>query len=294
MKNFWLDTFVLLVLIGLGLVVAVIGTIPVLVLSHGQLDSTSMTLSQWLSSFFVFFLPPLIWCRFWKKENAWKAFKFTAPSSKAVLLAIVFTLVSIPFGSATSEVFEMLPFPQSVREYVDNQLIMQMRTLMTMVSGSKVWAIFNGIVLIGLVTGIVEETCFRGAVRKLFSDRWGVHVTAIAVGLVFSLIHFEFYGFFWRWFLGSFYVYLVYYTGSIWTSIIAHALNNSVAMIISMQMLPTEMPVTDAEWLALAKDSEDMPRWLIYCSVVLTAAVLYYFWKNRHDFEKKSPEIAAE
>ena len=51
------------------------------------------------------------------------------------------------------------------------------------------------------------------------------------VGLIFSLIHMEFYGLIPRWILGTCFVYLVYYTGSIWPSVLAHAINNLYALM---------------------------------------------------------------
>lgn len=296
------DLFILFLITMGCLIVSVAVSTPVMFFG-GLSKSISLNIVQWISCIGMFFVPAIIWCRYIKKENPLTAFKFTRPSAKAIAIAVVFALVSVPFGSSTVEWIEMLPFPQAVRDYVDGQLVTQIKSIYSLMGGedcSNPLYIFNAVLLIGIVTGIVEETMFRGAVRKVFSDHLGVHTTAILVGLVFSLIHFEFYGFIWRWFLGGFYVYLVYYSGSIWTSIIAHAINNSVAVVVSLMAdepgsedMP--LPLTDAEWLALAKSQDmEMPGWIVAISAVLTVLVLVYFWKNRHNFKNNSVEMVME
>jgi len=291
------DLFVLALIAVVCLVLASLASTPA-ILFLGMDKPLGIIIVQWLSCIGMFFIPALVWCKWYKKENPFTAFKFTKPSNNALLLAVVFALVSVPFGSSTAQWIELLPFPQAIRDYVDGQLVMQIKSIyLLMGNGSHNPLYFiNGIILIGVATGIVEETMFRGAVRKCISDYAGVHTTAIVVGLIFSLIHFEFYGFIWRWFLGSFYVYLVYYSGSIWTSIIAHAINNSVAVVMmffddSMEVIP----VTDAEWLAAAKAQDaELPAWIVGISTILTILVLVYFWQNRAKFKNNSPEIAAE
>jgi uncharacterized membrane protein (Fun14 family) len=49
--------------------------------------------------------------------------------------------------------------------------------------------------------------------------------------LFFSLIHFEFSGFLPRVILGMFLGYLFYYSGSLWTSIFAHLVNNGAQVV---------------------------------------------------------------
>ena len=48
---------------------------------------------------------------------------------------------------------------------------------------------------------------------------------------VFSAMHFQFFGFIPRLLLGAFFGYLYIWSGSIWTSVFAHALNNSMVVI---------------------------------------------------------------
>jgi len=49
--------------------------------------------------------------------------------------------------------------------------------------------------------------------------------------LVFSLIHFQFYGFFPRLFLGALFGYLFLWSGNIWVPILAHVVNNGLFVL---------------------------------------------------------------
>lgn len=284
---------ILLLLALIGLFIGTIACTPFIIVAGTQ-SADAMIIMQWITCILTFFIPAVVWCKWRCKANPWKTFGFKAPSTNAIALAVAFSLVSVPFGSATAEWIEMLPWPQSLRDFLDQQLVMQVKAIYVMMSAEGIFYTINSFLLIGLVTGIVEETMFRGALRKVISDHLGIHATAILVGLIFSLVHFEFYGFIWRWFLGTFYAYLVYYTGSIWTSIIAHTLNNSVAVAASLFMGPiSSEPSTYEEWLILAKNQDmQTPLFVEVISTIATIAVVWFFFKNRDYF--KNSDAADE
>lgn len=92
--------------------------------------------------------------------------------------------------------------------------------------------IFFSILLVGVLTGFCEELFFRGLLQKqLFQRPMNIHLAIWSAGFIFSLLHFQFFGFFPRWILGSLFGYLVYWSGSLWTAVIAHALNNSMVIV---------------------------------------------------------------
>ena len=90
------------------------------------------------------------------------------------------------------------------------------------------------IFFIGIVTAIAEELLFRGGLQNiLLQTKMNPHLAIWIGATIFSIIHFQFYGFFVRLLLGVLLGYLYYWSKDIRTSIIAHALNNSLAMIIA-------------------------------------------------------------
>lgn len=88
------------------------------------------------------------------------------------------------------------------------------------------------IFFIAVIPGIGEELLFRGLLQNIFrrifkNDHAAVWVAAI----LFSAIHFQFYGFMPRMLLGALFGYLYVWTGNLLIPIVAHFLNNSVSLI---------------------------------------------------------------
>lgn len=91
--------------------------------------------------------------------------------------------------------------------------------------------IFN-IFMIAVLPAIGEELLFRGVIQRIFinwtkSNNWGIWISAI----LFSALHMQFYGFIPRMFLGVLFGYLLVWSGSIWLPIVAHFINNTVAVV---------------------------------------------------------------
>ncbi|HTE08850.1 MAG TPA: CPBP family intramembrane glutamic endopeptidase, partial [Flavitalea sp.] len=86
--------------------------------------------------------------------------------------------------------------------------------------------------LVALLPAICEEVCFRGALQRILihisRSPWiGIIVTSI----IFSALHLQFQGFLPRMFLGILLGALYWYSGSLWTSILAHFINNAVQVV---------------------------------------------------------------
>jgi uncharacterized protein len=86
---------------------------------------------------------------------------------------------------------------------------------------------------IGVVPAICEEFAFRGTLQPLLAKATGrMHASVWITAAVFSAIHFQMYGFLPRLLLGALLGYLVIWTGSLWTSILAHLFNNCLAIVM--------------------------------------------------------------
>jgi len=88
------------------------------------------------------------------------------------------------------------------------------------------------IIVIAVIPGIGEELLFRGFLQNILkrivhNDHLAIWITAI----LFSAIHFQFYGFIPRMLLGALFGYLYVWSGNLLIPIIAHFINNSVSLI---------------------------------------------------------------
>ena len=88
--------------------------------------------------------------------------------------------------------------------------------------------------IIGFLAAVGEELLFRGVVLRIFTDltkniHWGVIIAAI----IFSIFHFQFYGFLPRMVLGVMFGYIFVWSGSLWTPIVLHFLFNGMTVVAS-------------------------------------------------------------
>jgi hypothetical protein len=94
------------------------------------------------------------------------------------------------------------------------------------------WGLALNIFMVGVLPAIGEELMFRGILQKLFTNitrnaHWGIIISSF----IFSAIHLQFYGFFPRWLLGMLFGYMLFWSGSMWAPMLAHFLNNSLAVV---------------------------------------------------------------
>ncbi len=90
------------------------------------------------------------------------------------------------------------------------------------------------LLMIAVIPAIGEEFLFRGVLQKLFID-WSknIHISIWIVAILFSAIHMQFYGFIPRMLMGAFFGYIFVWSGSMWVPMLAHFINNAMAVIIS-------------------------------------------------------------
>lgn len=90
-----------------------------------------------------------------------------------------------------------------------------------------------GIIAIAIIPGFCEEYFFRGVLQKNLNLLLkNAHIAILLSSLLFSAFHLQFYGFFPRFFLGVFFGYLFYWSGSLMYPVIAHALNNFLSLTV--------------------------------------------------------------
>ena len=83
------------------------------------------------------------------------------------------------------------------------------------------------------VPALCEETLFRGGLQNFLTRGTGKPwLSIIVVSALFSLVHFSCYGFLSRFFLGIVLGALFHYSGKLWLSILAHFINNALAITV--------------------------------------------------------------
>lgn len=126
----------------------------------------------------------------------------------------------------------------------------QLQRIMLSPSNGLQW--FSTIVALIIAPAILEELFFRGALQNLLQRLGGGHHAAIwATAAAFSAMHLQFEGFLPRMFLGLLMGYLYYWSGSLTTSIIAHAVNNALALVLFSIFQSFEWSFSEQRWVEL-------------------------------------------
>lgn len=152
--------------------------------------------------------------------------------------------------------------------------------------GHDLW---SNLIVIGLVPAVCEELFFRGFLQRTFRRRMNPHVAILLTGLIFSLIHFQFFGFFSRWLMGIFFGYLVFWGGALWPAIAAHFAFNGFQAVLA-HMAYTSESVDEA----MVEENPEFPLMLTLGGVVLVAGGLALFRKFFHRPTEVPPESDQE
>ncbi len=89
------------------------------------------------------------------------------------------------------------------------------------------------LLVIAILPAVGEEFLFRGILQNKFFDIFkNPHVAIWSAAFLFSFIHFQFFGFIPRFFLGLVFGYVYYWTRNLWLPILLHFINNFATLVI--------------------------------------------------------------
>ncbi|HCW32861.1 MAG: hypothetical protein UT55_C0001G0002 [Candidatus Peregrinibacteria bacterium GW2011_GWE2_39_6] len=102
--------------------------------------------------------------------------------------------------------------------------------------GDSIFGFLIGGLIIVILAPLVEEVFFRGYVYQFFKKYFNVFWGSIFASLLFSLFHFEFQVLIPIFILGLVLNWLFEKSGSLWTSIAFHMLNNAMAFMVEIAL----------------------------------------------------------
>lgn len=140
-------------------------------------------------------------------------------------------------------------------------------------TGELILALF----IIAVLPAIGEELVFRGLIQnELFRGTKNIHVAIWTAAILFSAIHFQFFGFVPRLLLGALFGYIYYWSGNLTLAILAHFVNNAVS-VVALYFYQRGTFTFDIE------SPESVPANVFIISALLTVGLLYYFYKYFQD-----------
>ena len=248
---------------------------------------TGIKIGQGISSIMMFVVPPIVYYFITRKEHQMKDLGFRSinkPWPLLVLIGIAVMFVSLPItnlltvwneGMQLGGVFQQLEEILKNLEQTASSLTEQLLNVDT-IGG----LLFN-LLIIALIPAIGEELTFRGVIQQsLTRGLKNPHIAIILSAAIFSFIHFQFYGFLPRMFLGMLLGYMFYITGSLWTSIVMHFVNNGTAVVLYYLNHKGIISI-DADHFG-----ETQYGWLVVLSLVVTAALIFWCQWNIKNTKK--------
>jgi membrane protease YdiL (CAAX protease family) len=213
---------------------------------------------QVVQSIGVFIIPPFILGWLFNGDIAQYLSLNKNINFASVLLVLVLSFAASPFINLIGELNENMQLPDWLSGMEDwmksteekaaelTEIFLKVET-----TGGLMFNVF----MIAFLPAIGEELLFRGVIQRIFTNwtrnfHWGIWISAI----LFSALHMQFYGFVPRLFLGVLFGYLLVWSGSIWLPIVAHFINNAVA-VIAMYMIDKGLLSSDIENIGTTSDS---------------------------------------
>jgi hypothetical protein len=185
-------------------------------------------LLQVLGSFMIMAMPAFLVATFNGGNPVYKIGFNEAISGKQVLIVVFMVVAGFMVSGALGQLNEMIPLPRSTEIYFKRLEDDYNKEVLSITSMKSNFDYIISLIVLALIPAIFEEMLFRGCLQKIMiSLSRNVFVGILITGIIFSAIHFSYYGFLPRLFLGLMLGYIFYYSKNIWLNIIAHFLNNA-------------------------------------------------------------------
>ncbi len=208
---------------------AIISGVIIQIGFSGGKGLVNLKISQVITTLLMFFAPALL-CRYiCYQDKDFAYFKEKKINFGIVGLTLLIMISLLPLVNLLGYLNQALPLPEIFKTIEKNATELTIKILTV----NSVWGLLGNLVVIALVPAIAEEYLFRGALLTIFLEKVkNKHLAIWIVAVIFSLIHFQMYGFFPRMLLGAVLGYLLVWSGSIYIPIIAHFINNAMAVMV--------------------------------------------------------------
>lgn len=189
-----------------------------------------------IQDIFMLILPAIATAMIVTRQSAHMLALTTSPGISRSIIALIVMVISAPAMNVVIEANASVTFPESLKglEEALRQMEETAASGVDLVLGAhSVPNLVLSILIVGFLAGLSEELFFRGALQRILgSFKINKHAAIWIAACVFSLIHFQFFGFLPRLLLGAYFGYLLLWSGSVWLPVIVHAFNNTLYIIL--------------------------------------------------------------
>ena len=197
----------------------------------------NMVVMKWLQliqTAFTFVLPAFLLAHFVGQGVSY--LKFTPIRSSLMWFGVILLMpLALPAVNWLKSLNDMVVLPHFMSgvELWMQQMEHQSELLTEkFLSVSSYSALALNLLVMAAIPALGEELFFRGILQTVLGEKLNRHLAVWITAFIFSAIHLQFYGFLPRFLLGAALGYLFLFSGSIWASIVAHFINNALAVLL--------------------------------------------------------------
>ena len=273
-------------MIGGLLIFSSLGELIILLIYHtpNMLEAsdpvTAIRITQMLTTIGAFLIPALLFA--YCQDQMW--FNYNAANRKPpysmtnIVLILSITLLPI-VGVLSAFNQNIMPQEGAVAEFMRNMEEAANHILELVTRQHTTWDLIANLLIFAVLAGVCEEFFFQGALQPLMM-KWtkNPHIGILITALIFSALHFQFYGFIPRFVLGVYLGYLFFWSRSLWLPILAHVLHNALSILIDYTLQGRGI---DTDNLQFTDVRGSIPT-AISCTLVSAMAIVY-LWRTYRD-----------
>lgn len=240
---------------------------------------TGIKIGQGINSSFMFIVPPIMYYYLTRKAHPMRdlGFRSLAQPWWLILIGVAVMFVSIPVTTRLTTWNESMSFGKNLswlEDWIKSLEETAKAATEKMLNVNTISGLLLNLLIIALIPAFGEEMTFRGVLQQSLTRKLNPHVAIILSAAIFSFIHFQFYGFLPRMFLGILLGYMFYITGSLWTSMLMHFFNNGTAVVLYYLNNKGVLGI-DVEHFG-----ETQNGWLLAASALATLGLIAWSWNR--------------
>ena len=292
-KPYWIQLIVLvLFMLGGMLVFSSFGTVIIMLLYHTpqMLEAsdpvTAIRISQTLTTIGTFLVPALLFAYCYNRQ--W--FDYNAanrrPKQSMVNMVLILSITLLPVVGVLASFNEfIMPQEGAVAEFIRDMEEAANHILELVTTQRSSWDLIANLLVFAVLAGVCEEFFFQGSLQPLLMN-WtrNPHVGILLTALIFSALHFQFYGFIPRFLLGMYLGYLFYWSRSLWLPILAHVLHNALTILMDFTLQGRGIDTNNMQFT----DMRGALPMAAACTLVSAMAIVYVWRIYRDDNTLKS------
>jgi len=198
---------------------------------------TGLKIAQFISAIGIFIIPAYLFSVFTTKNKS-EFFKINKkPSFFWLMMGVLIMLTAQPLINWMGELNQKLVLPHfmnGIEHWMKGAEESASKLTEAFLVMKTPGDLIVNLIMIALFAALGEELFFRGTVQRVLTDVTKNTDKAIWISaILFSAMHFQFYGFLPRMMMGVMLGYLFLWSGSLWVPIMAHFTNNALAVVVN-------------------------------------------------------------